>query len=563
MLAVISISTCIALISSCIIIYLDYRQGVRQYEEVLSQIQNSYQKSLGYSMWNFDLLQLESQLKGIMNFPGISYLQIDNDGKIIISMGDIYQEAERKLLIPIQHHNDRSFFLGNLRINQSYAQLYKDLFQRALAILASQFILIFIISILLILALHHIITRRLGILANWAMHFNLDKLDQELVIDAHYERPDELSQVASAINHMRQTLKRDMEAHQRIIEKSEQMQKELNLAVDNAALGFCHYDVLQKRFFCNSHFASQLGSTEMDVENLRDPLAFFLRLIVGTNAKQQRDRIEQLLMGEIARINDSFQIQNPNFERTLFMSWQCIRYIENRPSEILICMLDRTEEWRYRMKIQEQDENYKTQITELKKSYSEENQNLFEELTKVRKDILSLQNRQRPQHLTLLFELIKQSLHGWKKGKNLEDYALWERFLSLKLFDTYPSVDLINYSHQYLDRVQQRHKISIERIFPFTLMLEEGVEILDFFSDQIFADRLLKQCYAMKVQFQIEPKRLVCTWHYQANQEIEIQNAGLSFQLAQILVSVRYSGELIYKKEGNELLITLLLPFTA
>ena len=50
--------------------------------------------------------------------------------------------------------------------------------------------------------------------------------------------------------------------------------KELNLAVDNAALGFCHYDVLQKRFYCNSHFASQLGSTEVDIENLRDPLAF-------------------------------------------------------------------------------------------------------------------------------------------------------------------------------------------------------------------------------------------------------------------------------------------------
>ncbi len=563
LLAIVSISTLIALASASIIIYFNYRQGVHQYEEVVTQIHNGYQKSLSYSMWNFDVLQIESQLKGIMNFPGITYLQIDSNGKILLSMGDMYQEADKKMVIPIKYDGEENHFLGNLRMNQSYQPLYQELYLQAIAILASQFILIFIISILLFLTLHQIITKRLNILTNWAMNFNLDRLDQELVIDNEYAQPDELSQVANAINHMRQTLKFDMEANQLIAAKSEQMQKELNLAVDNAALGFCHYDVLQKRFYCNSHFASQLGSTEVDIENLRDPLAFFMRLIIGENAKRQRERIELLLMGDVSRINDIFQIQNPNTERTLNISFQAIRYQENRPSEILICMLDRSEEQRCKAQLRAQESLHEAQVLDIKKTYSEENQILFDELSQLRKDILSLRNRQQPQHLTLLLELMKQSLITWKQGLNADDYALWERFLSLKLFDVHAGVDLINYSHHYLDNVQKRHKISIKRQFPFTLMLEESFDVLDFFSDQIFSDALLKQCYALDVHFQVEPKRLVCNWRYQANQEIQMPDNCLSCQLAQILVSVRYSGMLHYQKEGNELLIKLLLPFNA
>ena len=70
-------------------------------------------------------------------------------------------------------------------------------------------------------------------------------------------------------------------------------------------------------------------------------------------------------------------------------------------------------------------------MLDIKKTYSEENQILFDELSQLRKDILSLRNRQQPQHLTLLLELMKQSLITWKQGLNADDYALWERFYRL------------------------------------------------------------------------------------------------------------------------------------
>ena len=46
------------------------------------------------------------------------------------------------MVIPIKYDGEENHFLGNLRMNQSYQPLYQELYLQAIAILASQFILI-------------------------------------------------------------------------------------------------------------------------------------------------------------------------------------------------------------------------------------------------------------------------------------------------------------------------------------------------------------------------------------------------------------------------------------
>src|SRR5690554_8137548 len=90
----------VSLLISAALLWLDYQSGIKRYEEVLNQISSSYQSSISYSLWNFDNRQLESQLQNITNFPGIIYVQVDNDGKIIGSKGDLYAKAQRRFVIP-------------------------------------------------------------------------------------------------------------------------------------------------------------------------------------------------------------------------------------------------------------------------------------------------------------------------------------------------------------------------------------------------------------------------------------------------------------------------------
>src|SRR5690554_7871891 len=147
----------VSLLISAALLWLDYQSGIKRYEEVLNQISTSYQSSISYSLWNFDNRQLESQLQGITNFPGIVYVQVDNDGKIIGSKGDLYAKAQRRFVIPLYYKNNQtSHLLGQLRINQSYDALYESLYSRGAAILLSNIILFFLVVFIVLIVLHRL-----------------------------------------------------------------------------------------------------------------------------------------------------------------------------------------------------------------------------------------------------------------------------------------------------------------------------------------------------------------------------------------------------------------------
>lgn len=560
--AILSISTLISLIVSVIIIYLDYKNGVQAYTKNLTQIEQSYQRSLSYSLWNFDTLQLQAQLKGIMHFPGITYVQIDNDGKTLLTLGDIYQKADQTLLVALEYqNNDTLHFLGNLRIHQSYRLLYETLYKRAIDIVLSQFLVILLISILLLRSLHHIVTRRLGILAKWALGFNLDQLDKELVIDQPNSKADELSYVASAINRMRQTLKDDMQTHQKTLENTERLQKQLALAMENTALGFCRFDVAPNKFHCYSHFASHFSSNEVEIESLRDPMAFILRSIHGEKATIQKERIKQLILGELHRLDDSFCIVHHGKKRILHLSFQTIRYQDNRPLQILICSVDKSEEYFTKELLKKQEEDCQTSINSIKESYQAESQQLFTQISDLRKNLLRLQNHQRPQHLTLLFQLLLKSMQEWQKNQAQEDRILWNDFLHLRLFELHKSVDLIPYTKNYIHKLKDRFPIEITMDSPFSLMLEEDINTIDFFCNQILSDSLVAQCEKITIEMKTAPKSFLTCWHFYGKNSLIVDFNSLSYALAQIIINMRYNGELNFDYQDEQLIVLLDLPF--
>src|SRR5690554_4200269 len=316
------ISICVSFAVSAALLWLDYQAGIKRYEEVLNQISSSYQSSISYSLWNFDSRQLESQLQGITNFPGIVYVQVDNDGKVISSKGDLYKKAERRFVIPLFYKNNQtSHLLGQLRINQSYEALYESLYSRGAAILLSNIILFFLVVFIVLIVLHRLVTRRLWKMARWAQSFSLANLDDELIIGKQHHVEDEFSYVVDAINQMRVTIQDELTLREKENLQREQLQEQLALAVDNASLGFCRYELTNKKFICNTHFASQLGTNEVDIEDMRDPMQFFLNQITGPNSVKQIESINQLLRGNKVRLHDRFTMQQDNQKAVLEISF--------------------------------------------------------------------------------------------------------------------------------------------------------------------------------------------------------------------------------------------------
>lgn len=556
------ISICVSFAVSLALLWLDYQAGTKRYEEVLNQIKSSYQSSISYSLWNFDTRQLESQLQGITNFPGIVYVQVDSDGKIINRKGDLYAKAHRRFVIPLFYENNQTTHsLGQLRINQSYDALYDSLYNRGVAILLSNFILFFLLTFIVLVVIHRLVTRRLWKMARWAQRFSLANLDDELVINKSHHAEDEFSYVVDAINQMRITIQDELSLREKENRQREQLQEQLALAVDNASLGFCRYDLIKKKFICNAHFSSQLGTNEVDIEDMRDPMAFFLNQITGPNATEQVDSIHRLLRGNKVRLHDRFTMQQGKQQAVLEVSFQVINYEDNCPSQVLICMTDFTREEKLQNKIAQLNldkEQDRATVTHILQS---ENQKLLDEKKELKREILKLRHSQQPKHLKALCNLMESYLDSWKEAMQPGEYELWHAFLQMDFYKNLSTIDISQLIGNLTTTLATKHGVLIRKDLPFSIIADEDADVLSFLIERILFPEFLNKSSHLALDVRLHNFELNATWRFTTEADIDFLQQSLSFQLATIIVKIRYSGSITYKREGEQLLIQLSTPF--
>ena len=206
LLYIISFSFFITLIASSIIIYSDYKAGLKQIDSSISQIQTVYLPSLAFGLWNYDHKQLALQLKGLNNFPGIIASRVlDDKGDLIKSVGDISQHEiiEQFHFALIFEEHGEAQQLGELIIAINKEELYNSLIDKIIIILSSQFVKTITVSFFILFIVYHMITRHLNEMSRWARSMNIEEFDQSLILDRSPFYNDELSVVSRAINHLR------------------------------------------------------------------------------------------------------------------------------------------------------------------------------------------------------------------------------------------------------------------------------------------------------------------------------------------------------------------------
>lgn len=547
---------------SAALLWLDYQSGVKRYEEVIEQISNSYQSSISYSLWNFDHRQLEAQLQGITNFPGIIYAQVDKDGKVIKSKGDLHKKAHRRLVIPLSYsNNETSYSLGQLRINQNYDDLYESLYSRGAAILLSNILLFIFLAFIVLLVVHYFVTKRLWQMAQWAKDFNLSKIDEELILDQGSLSEDEFSYLVDAINQMRLTIQDELILREKAHTQREQIQEQFSLAVDNAALGFCRYEVNTQKVTFNTHFASQLGTNEVDLEDMPDPMAFLINQISGPHAEEQVAEIERLLKGNRVRLHDRYTMKQQHHVVTLEISFQVISYHENLPLQVLICITDRTQETKLQNKVQQLNEELERDKEGLTSILMSENNKLLDANKEYRKENLKLRLGQQPRHLKALSLLMDEYLESWREAIAPGEYELWNEFLHLDFYKRLTTLDISQMIGNLTTVIAQKHALMISKDLPFSVVADEDPKVLSFTVEKLLFDELLERSSELSVKVRLDRGRLNSWWNLRTDVNEEFLTRSLSYKLADIVVRIRYSGSLSCKKEGEMLTIHLSTPF--
>jgi len=213
-------SSCFTLLATAFQLYMDYRRDLSTVHESIQFIERSYLQALATSAWDMDDKQLKLQLQGVLKLQDIEYLEIIEPrtaGEVIIAAQgnpncrkDIFREFS------LQYYNapEGTLQAAKLRVTASLEGVYQRLWTRALIILASNAGKTFLASFCIFLIIQFLITRHVTKIAKYTQLLNLDKLDQELLLDRRTHKSsqsDELDELVKTYNDMRVRLIEDIE----------------------------------------------------------------------------------------------------------------------------------------------------------------------------------------------------------------------------------------------------------------------------------------------------------------------------------------------------------------
>lgn len=212
-------SSAFTLLASGAQIYMDYQEDLDKIRERMRVIESGYRSSLAQSLWALDQKHLQTQMEGILSLPYIDHLRLRIEPDSEVVMGTLPRGADvLTRRFDLVHVDGNEFRLGELTVTANLQVLYSDLRRRVGLILATQFFIVFFVSILVFWIFRHLVTRHLAAMADYTRDLSLENLSRPLILhrpDTTAYHSDELGMVTDAINQMRERLNNDVARRER------------------------------------------------------------------------------------------------------------------------------------------------------------------------------------------------------------------------------------------------------------------------------------------------------------------------------------------------------------
>lgn len=207
LLLILAFSSFITLVTTAGELYAEYRSGVVAIKDRLAQIERSYAASLGESLWNLDDRQTELQLRGIADLPDIGVAELRETGATsrlrFIVENQANQDGDAEVRdIPVTCSCDgENRQIGVLHVEATYANLHRDIIQRALTFLTGQAIKTFLVATFILFIVHRLVTSHLLDLSK-AMARASPGTPFHVRLRRRWRNPDEVDEVVATFNDM-------------------------------------------------------------------------------------------------------------------------------------------------------------------------------------------------------------------------------------------------------------------------------------------------------------------------------------------------------------------------
>lgn len=216
-LRIVLFSSAIALVITVAELTHSYLDDVRQIDTRMVQIRDAYLDSVIQNVWVADRERVDTLLMGITRLPDFVLAEVRVDGKTEQRRGPGLDGPGTTEVFDLEYlHQGRLQNIGQLVVAASYAGAWQRVLERAVFLLLSNGAKTLLVSLFIIWLGHRLMGRHLDRMARYAREQAHAEAAAPLSLQRREPaRPDELSDLVAAINHMRSQLVQLSQAQQR------------------------------------------------------------------------------------------------------------------------------------------------------------------------------------------------------------------------------------------------------------------------------------------------------------------------------------------------------------
>ncbi|MBF0273167.1 MAG: PAS domain S-box protein [Magnetococcales bacterium] len=267
-------SSIVTLLITSMQLFLDYRHDVLTINDSLHEIEVSYRDTLSTAIWVHSTTGLHLQLEGIMRFPDMQYVRIENEhAERLDSLGTYRDQHTLQHAFSLDHlHRNTLVPLGKVILLADLDAVYQRLFDKIIIILVSQTLKTFTVSFFILILFHYLLGRHLRILVETVQEVSEGSFDSRVQIGRY---DDELGVLSRAFNHMileiknrEELLKQEIRARQHeteIVAISEHRFKQL---FQHAPIPLCFVKQDSGQIEFNDRFQHIFGYSSADLPTL-------------------------------------------------------------------------------------------------------------------------------------------------------------------------------------------------------------------------------------------------------------------------------------------------------
>ncbi len=334
--AIVLFSLAITLLLTVIQLYSQYRHDMRGIEADLRQIEQVHLKALTRSLWATNEKDLLLQLEGIVHVPRFEYVAVREGEKLWAQAGSRHSANVIERHYPMVYTQEgREIPLGTLTVVVSLDDVYHQLLTQTLIILASNGLQTFLMAGFAFVFFHWLVNRHLQTMAAYVHGMDVRLPAPPLVLAQKGHRsPDELDELAAAINHMREKTRAALAA----LQSSEE---QFQLATEAADVGLWDWDLQNNAVYLSPVFKRQLGYREEEMPSRYE--AWESRLHPDDRARALAT-IQDCLADRVSYYEVEFQLRHKDGSYRWFLSRGALRRDEaGRPIRMLGVQVDITE----------------------------------------------------------------------------------------------------------------------------------------------------------------------------------------------------------------------------